>query len=222
MAAWGGFAFALITTAYALYYITVAHLDALQLVLVGTALETAYFVCEVPTGVLADTFSRRFSVVAGLLIVGIAWAGQGLIPTFAAIAGFEILRGVGEAFTHGATEAWIAGEVGDEAIGTFLLRETQLSQAAGFIGLPVGVGLGLIDIQIPVVLGGVLTAGLAVALILVMPERHHPRRDSARAWSETISTANRAFWSIRTSALLVALLGAELFWGAASEGSDRL
>ena len=222
MAAWGGFAFALITTAYALYYITVAHLDALQLVLVGTALETAYFVCEVPTGVLADTFSRRFSVIAGLLIVGVAWAGQGLIPTFAAIAGFEILRGVGEAFTHGATEAWIAGEVGDEAIGPLFLRETQLSQAAGFIGLPVGVGLGLIDIQIPVVLGGVLTAGLAVALILVMPERHHPRRDSARAWSETISTANRALWSIRTSALLVALLGAELFWGAASEGNDRL
>ncbi|TME49090.1 MAG: MFS transporter, partial [Chloroflexi bacterium] len=216
--------FALITTAYALYYITVAHLDALQLVLVGTALETAYFVCEVPTGVLADTFSRRFSVVAGLLIVGIAWAGQGLIPTFAAIAGFEILRGVGEAFTHGATEAWIAGEVGDEAIGRLFLRETQISQAAGFIGLPVGVGLGLIDIQIPVVLGGVLTAALAVALIFVMPERHHPhpRRDSARAWSETISTANRALWSIRTSALLVALLGAELFWGAASEGSDRL
>src|SRR5205807_1626945 len=222
MAAWGGFAFALITTAYALYYITVAHLDALQLVLVGTALETAYFVCEVPTGVLADTFSRRFSVVAGLLIVGIAWAGQGLIPTFAAIAGFEILRGMGEAFTHGATEAWIAGEVGDEAIGPLFLRETQLSQAAGFIGLPVGVGLGLIDIQIPVVLGGVLTGALAVALILVMPGRRHPRRDSARAWSETISTANRALWSIRTSALLVALLGAELFWGAASEGSDRL
>src|SRR5438445_12832707 len=97
MAAWGGFAFALITTAYALYYITVAHLDALQLVLVGTALETAYFVCEVPTGVLADTFSRRFSVLAGFLIVGVAWGGQGLIPTCAAIAGFEVLRGVGDA-----------------------------------------------------------------------------------------------------------------------------
>src|SRR2546430_16563501 len=104
MAVWGGFAFALITTAYALYYITVAHLDALQLVLVGTALETAYFVCEVPTGVLADTFSRRFSVIAGLLIVGAPWPGQGLIPTFPATAAFEFLPGVAEAFTPGPPE----------------------------------------------------------------------------------------------------------------------
>src|SRR2546430_7383753 len=191
MAAWGGFAFALITAAYALYYITVAHLDALQLVLVGTALETAYFVCEVPTGVLADTFSRRFSVIAGLLIVGVAWAGQGLIPTFAAIAGFEILRGVGEAFTHGATEAWIAGEVGDEAIGPLFLRETQFSQAAGFIGLPVGVGLRPIGIPIPVVLGGGLTAAPPRALILMIPEPPHPPPGSARAWCEARSAADR-------------------------------
>src|SRR5206468_11827253 len=86
--AWGGFAFSLISVAYALYYITVAHLDPLQLVLVGTALETSYFIWEIPTGVLADTFSRRLSVIAGTGIIGIAWMGQGLIPLFVAIAGF--------------------------------------------------------------------------------------------------------------------------------------
>ena len=222
MGAWNGFAFRLITTAYALYYITVAHLDPLQLVLVGTALETSAFLCEIPTGVLADTFSRRFSVIAGLAIIGAAWSGQGLIPTFAAIAGFEVLRGVGEALVNGATEAWIAGEVGDDAIGPLFLRETQVSQIAGFIGLPVGVGLGLIDLQIPMVLGGTLIAALAVFLIFVMPERHHPRRDVPRSWRATVRTANRAFWSVRTSAVLMALLGAEFFWGAASEGYDRL
>ena len=222
MGAWGGFAFALIMAAYALYYITVAHLDALQLVLVGTALEASYFLFEIPTGVLADTFSRRMSVILGLAIIGVAWAGQGLIPTFVAIASFEIVRGVGEAFVHGATEAWVAGEVGDDALNALFLRETQVSQLAGFIGLPVGVGLALIDLRIPVVLGGVLTTALAIALIFVMPERRHPRRDITRSWRATVGTANRALLSVRTSALLVALLGAEFFWGAASEGYDRL
>jgi DHA3 family tetracycline resistance protein-like MFS transporter len=222
MAAWAGFAFALFSASYALYYITVAHLDALQLVLVGTALEASYFVFEIPTGVLADTFSRRLSVVLGVGVIGVALAGQGLAPTFVAIASFEVLRGVGEALVHGATEAWVAGEVGDEALDPLFLRETQIRQLASFVGLLVGVGLALIDLRIPVVLGGALMAALALALAFVMPERHHPRRALARTWRATVGTARKAMWSVRGSALLVTLLGAELFWGAASEGYDRL
>jgi MFS family permease len=56
----------------------------------------------------------------------------------------------------------------------------------------------------------------------VMPERHHPRRDEARTWRATVGTARRGMMAVRTSALIVALLGAEFFWGAASEGWDRL
>jgi MFS transporter, DHA3 family, tetracycline resistance protein len=220
--AWGGFAWSLISAAYVLYYITVAHLDPLQLVLVGTALETSYFIWEVPTGVLADTFSRRMSVIAGTAIIGIAWMGQGLVPMFIAIAGFEVLRGLGEAFTHGAIEAWVAGEVGDDGLDALFLRETQLTQMAGFLGLPIGVLLATFDLRIPIVLGGALGLALAVLLLLVMPERHHPRRDAVTTWRATVGTARRGLSAVRTSALLVALLCAEFFWGAASEGADRL
>ncbi len=220
--AWGGFAWSLINAAWFLYYITVAHLDPLQLVLVGTALEASYFVWEIPTGVLADTFSRRLSVIAGTAIIYVAWLGQGLVPVFVAIAGFEILRGLGEAFTHGAVEAWVAGECGDDGLDALFLRETQLAQIAGFVGLPIGVALATIDLRIPIVLGGALGVALAVLLVFVMPERHHPRRDEARTWRATMGTARRGLWAVRTSALLVALLGAEFFWGAASEGWDRL
>jgi DHA3 family tetracycline resistance protein-like MFS transporter len=220
--AWGGFAWSLISAAWFLYYVTVAHLDPLQLVLVGTALEASYFVWEIPTGVLADTFSRRMSVIAGTGIIGIAWIGQGLVPVFIAIAGFEIVRGLGEAFTHGAIEAWVAGECGDDGLDALFLRETQLRQITTIIGLPVGVALATIDLRIAIVLGGGLGLALAVLLILVMPERYHPRRDELRTWRATVGTARRGMLAVRTSALLVALLGAEFFWGAASEGWDRL
>ncbi len=220
--AWGGFAWSLINAAWFLYYVTVAHLDPLQLVLVGTALEASYFVWEIPTGVLADTFSRRLSVIVGTGIIGIAWMGQGLVPVFVAIAGFEILRGLGEAFTHGAIEAWVAGEVGDAGLDALFLSETQLTQLAGFVGLPIGVLLATLDLRIPIVLGGGLGLALAVLLAFVMPERQHPRRNEARTWRATVGTARRGLWAVRTSALLLALLGAEFFWGAASEGSDRL
>ena len=220
--AWGGFAWSLIGTAWFLYYVTVAHLDPLQLVLVGTALEASYFVWEIPTGVLADTFSRRMSVILGTGIIYIAWIGQGLVPVFVAIAAFEILRGLGEAFTHGAIEAWVAGECGDEGLDALFLRETQLTQIASIIGLPIGVALATIDLRIPILLGGGLGLVLAVLLVFVMPERHHPRRDEARTWGATVGTARRGLMAVRTSALIVGLLGAEFFWGAASEGWDRL
>src|SRR6266851_2885011 len=165
--AWGGFAWAFINAAYALYYITVAHLDPFQLVLVGTALEASYFVWEIPTGVLADTFSRRMSVILGTGIIYIAWLGQGLVPVFAFIAGFEILRGLGEAFTHGAVDAWVAGECGDDGLDALFLRETQLTQIASIVGLPTGVALATLDLRIPIVLGSGLGIGLAVLLIFV-------------------------------------------------------
>jgi DHA3 family tetracycline resistance protein-like MFS transporter len=220
--AWGGFGWALIAAAWFLYYVTVAHLDPLQLVLVGTALEASYFIWEIPTGVLADTFSRRMSVIAGTAIVGITWVGQGLVPVFVAIVCFEILRGLGEALTHGAFEAWIAGEYGDGGLDALFLRETQFRQIAGIVGLPAGIALATIDLRIPIVIGGGLILALAVLLVLVMPERHHPRRNEARTWRATVGTARRGMTTVRTSALLVALLGAEFFWGAASEGWDRL
>jgi MFS transporter, DHA3 family, tetracycline resistance protein len=220
--AWGGFAWSLIGAAWFLYYVTVAHLDPLQLVLVGTALEASYFVWEIPTGVLADTFSRRMSVILGTGIIYIAWIGQGLVPVFIALAAFEILRGLGEAFTHGAIEAWVAGECGDDGLDALFLRETQLTQIAGIVGLPVGVALATIDLRIPILLGGGLGLALAVLLVFVMPERHHPRRDEARTWGATVGTARRGLMAVRTSALIVGLLGAEFFWGAASEGWDRL
>ncbi|HLQ04008.1 MAG TPA: MFS transporter [Verrucomicrobiae bacterium] len=220
--AWGGFAWAFINAAYALYYITVAHLDPFQLVLVGTALEASYFVWEIPTGVLADTFSRRLSIILGTALGGIAWMGTGFVPVFIFMVGFEILRGLAEAFTHGAVEAWVAGECGEDGLEALFLRETQLTQIAGFVGLPIGVLLATLDLRIPIVLGGALGVALAVFLVLAMPERHHPRRDAARTWRATVGTAQRGLMAVRTSALLVALLGAQFFWGAASEGWDRL
>ena len=58
-------------TVDAVFQITVAHLNPLQLVLVGTALEVTIFVFEIPTGVLADTKSRRLSIILGLSLIPI-------------------------------------------------------------------------------------------------------------------------------------------------------
>ena len=48
----------------AVYLVQELHFSPLQLVLMGTVMEAAVFVSEVPTGILADAYSRRASIIS--------------------------------------------------------------------------------------------------------------------------------------------------------------
>lgn len=217
------FASSLMFTVLALMYIQVARMDPLQLVLVGTALELAYFIFEVPTGALADTYSRRFSIILGTAIVGCTFIGTGLLPFFAAIIVFEVARGIGEAFMSGAVDAWIAGEIGDEAIGPLFIRSHQLAQAAALVAIVASVALGSIDLRLPVLVGGSLYVGLAAMLMLAMPERGFTRVPrSERSWAQLAATTRDGAAAVRGRPVLLSIAAIAFFAGAASEGKDRL
>jgi len=62
----------LVWTLAPVYFVTVVGLSPLQLVLVGTFMELTIFVCEVPTGIVADVVSRKLSIVIGYLVMGAA------------------------------------------------------------------------------------------------------------------------------------------------------
>ncbi len=106
----------------AVYYVQAVGLDPLQLVLVGTILEATAVLFQVPTGVLADTYSRRLAIVAGTALVGVCFVLEGVVPLFPAILLAEIIRGVGESSIDGATGAWVADELGEAELPRALLR----------------------------------------------------------------------------------------------------
>ena len=88
--------------AMAVYLVSVLHFSPLQLVLMGTAMEAAVFLCEVPTGVVADTYSRRLSLIVGYLGMGLAWMLVGVFSAAWAIIALWALWGVSYTFTSGA------------------------------------------------------------------------------------------------------------------------
>ena len=47
----------------AIYFVQQVGMSPLQLVLVGTVMEISVFVFEVPTGVVADLYGRKLSLV---------------------------------------------------------------------------------------------------------------------------------------------------------------
>jgi len=62
--------FSLVATVMIVYHIEKVHLNPLQLILVGTTLEAACFIFEIPTGIVADIYSRKLSIVIGAVLTG--------------------------------------------------------------------------------------------------------------------------------------------------------
>jgi MFS transporter, DHA3 family, tetracycline resistance protein len=217
--------FYIIITVNLVYQVEVAHLNALQLVLVGTMLETVSFISQVPTGILADVFSRRWSIIIGLFLTGAGFVLEGSIPLFSTILLSQLGWGIGSSFITGAEEAWIASEVGDENIGRVFMRGSQIGQVGALIGAVISVILASVRLNLPIVLGGILIMLMAVFLLFFMPEHNFQRntenseRTTWKSIGETFLNGSRL---IRTSPLLLIIVSVPFFAGLSSEGLDRL
>ena len=152
------------------YHLEVVQLDAFQLVLVGTVLETSCFLFEIPTGVVADLYSRRRSVLIGMFLYGLGFLMEGALPWFAPVLLAQVVWGCGDTFITGALEAWIASEEEDKPIDKVFLRGSQMGQIGGVLGVVLGTLLGNINLQMPVILGGSLCLLLGLVLVRIMPE----------------------------------------------------
>ncbi len=108
---------ALVFTINLIYQVQTVGLNPLQLVLVGTVLEVTVVLFEVPTGVVADVYSRRLSVIVGLALVGGGFLLEGSIAMFWAVLGAQVLWGIGYTFVSGALQAWLADEIGVDDAG---------------------------------------------------------------------------------------------------------
>jgi len=216
--------FSLIFTVSQLYYVTIARLDPLQLVLAGTILEATVFIFEIPTGVLADVKSRRLSIIIGYALMGVGFIVEGTLPFFGTIALAQVLWGLGYTFTSGATEAWIADELGEDRAGEVYLRGAQAARAGALVAIPISVVLGSRSLQLPIVLGGAAMILMATFLLWAMTEEGFTPNPSGErtAWGHMITTVQDARQLVRRQPVLIVLLATGLFYGLYSEGFDRL
>src|SRR5512147_208081 len=146
--------FAMMFTVTSLYEATVAGLTPVQLILVGTTLEISAFVFEVPTGIVADVYSRRLSIIIGYILMGVGFLVEGFFPSFLPILLAQVIWGLGYTFTSGATQAWITDEIGEEHANKLFLRGTQVGLFASLIGMGGAVLVGAKDVALPIQVGG--------------------------------------------------------------------
>ena len=209
----------------AVYLVQELHLSPLQLVLMGTAMEAAVFLFEVPTGVVADTYSRRLSLVIGYLGMGVAWVAVGLVSAPWLIIALWAVWGLSYTFTSGAEEAWITDEVGVDKVGTVFLRAARYWQAGAVVGLALQVAVGAVSLRAGVILGGVFTIVCGLACIVLMQETgfvRRPRAERASALAEMRSTAVAGARYAWAAPVIMLLVGVDFFMGTSSEAFDRL
>jgi DHA3 family tetracycline resistance protein-like MFS transporter len=205
------------------YQVAMVGLNPLQLVLVGTTLELAAFVFEIPTGILADLYSRRLSVIIGYCLIGIGFWVEA-IPTFAMVLLAQLIWGFGYTFISGASDAWIVDEIGNERANKAFVIASKWSQIAGFLGLWVSILLGLIRLNMPHLVGGGSLIVLSAILIVIMPEEGFQRvpAEERESWRDLFKVFGEGVKLMRLRPILIMIVGSSLLIGLFSEGWDRL
>lgn len=219
----GGFFMWMAFAPYALHTVRAAGLNPYQLIAVAVVLELTVVVFEVPTGVLADAVSRRLSVILGTVIAGVGWAVMGLFPSFEGVAVGQFLWGFGFTFMSGASEAWLADEIGEDEAARVYPQAAQRRQAARVAGVLVGAGLGLLGTGVPFVVGGVGHVLLGTACLFTMTEagwRPAPSEGSRAAVAGRLAVD--AFRVARRRPMVRAALAVSFLFGAASEVFESL
>lgn len=215
--------YTLIFTLNLLYQVKVVGLSPLQLVLVGTVLEAVVFVAEVPTGIVADLYSRKLSIIIGLVLVGLGFVLEGSVPQFGAVVVAQVLWGVGFTFTSGAVEAWITDEVGSEEVAPVFIRGAQIEQVAAFVAIAAAALLGLVWLRLPIIAGGAGFVIFGLVLIRLMPERRFRPNTTGRT---TLVQMRDQFTSglalVGRRPVVRSLILVSLVSGLSSEAFDRL
>ncbi|HZS31033.1 MAG TPA: MFS transporter [Gaiellaceae bacterium] len=203
-----------------LYLVRVLQFSPLQLILMGTAMEATIFVTEVPTGILADTFSRRLSVILGFLGMGAAIVGVGVSSQAWLVIALWGCWGLAYTFQSGAYEAWITDEIGVENVGSLFLRGQRVASVGSLLGLAGGVAIGYFSLRAAVISTGCVELLAGLACILLMPETGFVRGERSR--SAFWATARSGVRFMRGSTILVILAITELIAGFGAEAFDRL
>jgi DHA3 family tetracycline resistance protein-like MFS transporter len=219
-----GLFFSMMFVVTSLYEATVAGLSGAQLVLVGTTVEVTILLFEIPTGIVADAYSRRLSIIIGYFLMGVGFLIEGSFPIFSMILLTQVLWGIGYTFTSGAIQAWLSDEIGEENANRAFLRANQYDLAGALIGMLVAIPLGNIAVNIPILVGGVAVVAIGVFLLMFMPENgFKPTRPEDRNSFQHMSDLfKKGIAAVRSRPVLLSVLGIGFIYGLYSEGWDRL
>jgi MFS family permease len=208
----------------AVYLVVVADLRPFELVLIGTFQGLTVLVAEVPAGVLADSVSRRLSLVIGHVVMGTGMAMAGLVTSFPLLVISQCLWGLGWAFSSGADVAWLTDELDQpDVIDRVLVAQARWD----LIGNPIGIlALGALawatTLSTAIVAAGVAMAVLGLVVVARWPETRFTPADAGSRWRASASILRRGLALARAERVVMVVIVATLLVNGGCEAYGRL
>ncbi len=203
-----------------IYLVVNANLSPSQLLLIGVAQGIIALIFEVPAGVMADTISRKWSIIVSHLLMGTAMILTALTKDFGLIVATQMLWGISWTFSSGADVAWITDELNEPQLTSRVLVRSGKAQltgtAVGLMGL--GVLAALTQNTVAMITAGVMMIVLGFYVFTHFREnRFMPTR--TKRWSASWSIFTKGLGLVRRSrAILVIFVATLLVSGAAEVG----
>ena len=206
-----------------IYLVLDAGLSPFQLVFLGTAQGIVSLIFEVPTGVVADTMSRKWSLVISDVLRGGSMVATALVTDFPALIATQMIWGVAWTFASGADVAWITDELDDPGrIGRVLTaqaRWAQIGAANGIIG--VGILAWVTDRSLAMICAGVAMMLLGVYVAVRFPERSFtPAR--TQHWRRSVAIFRRGIALARGDREILLVFAATILVNGVDEAFGRL
>ena len=207
-----------------IYYAKEVQMTALQLVLVGTMLEFAVLIFEVPTGIVADLFGRKRSVIIGYVLIGLGIGLQGIVPTYWMVMICQLLWGMGFTFTSGAVEAWLSDEIGEEEANQLMVLGVRPSQIMSIIGVALAAVVYPFSMRLPFIIGGVGFFITALVLFVFMAEHGFKPvdRSDLDVFQQMWETLKDGLHETKRRPALKWILLLAVFLAIYTEGFDRM
>lgn len=205
----------------------------LQLVLLGSVLEVTLLLSEVPTGVVADRFSRKWSVVISYVIMAVAIVLSAATLNYGVMLGAQALFGIGWTFRSGADVAWLTDEMtwrsrqtDGSAVETdqsrVLLRRHRLGMASGVVVLVPTIYFGRGSLREVIVIAGVVLAIAAVVLAVTMTDHFRQGQTEDEHTLTAREILRDGFQTARRVRSIRLLLIVMLLLGLGGDALDRL
>jgi MFS family permease len=157
-----------------LYFVTIAHLSASQIVLLGTAMSVTLLFSDIPAGAWADSIGRRWPLAIGQLLLAVSMAMTGLVRAFPLLIVTQVTWGLGWALLNGADTAWLNDELNEpQRIARALTASARRDLAGGATGMVLFGSLAwATSLSIAIIVSGIGMALLAIFVGIRFVERN--------------------------------------------------